>query len=83
MNEKSELAVKIIAVHERKNCLWVVQELMDCSVYQLLSECFTKGFESELAIKYVLRKILMGLDVMHSNNIIHLDIKSDNILVGG
>ena len=36
---------------------------------------------SESAVKYILKKILEGISHLHTLNIIHRDLKSDNILV--
>ena len=38
-------------------------------------------FYSENVIKYVLWQVLKGLSFLHKKNIIHRDIKSDNILI--
>ncbi|XP_059349211.1 serine/threonine-protein kinase PAK 3-like [Ammospiza nelsoni] len=58
--------------------LWLVMEYMDGGT---LSDVIRKTFLSEDHIAAISRECLQGLDFLHSNNVIHRDVKSDNILL--
>lgn len=36
---------------------------------------------SEKSCKYILYKVALGLNKMHANQVLHRDVKSDNILI--
>ncbi|XP_076355191.1 uncharacterized protein LOC143249360 isoform X2 [Tachypleus tridentatus] len=59
--------------------LWIIMEYLEvgCLTNVINETCFC---ESEISA--VCKEVLKGLDFLHFNNVIHRDIKSDNILVG-
>ncbi|CAO3618892.1 unnamed protein product [Cunninghamella blakesleeana] len=58
--------------------IWMVMEYMDGgNLTDVVS--FRSLFETEIAV--ISQEVLKGLQYLHSNGIIHRDIKSDNILI--
>ena len=62
-----------------RNRLWIFEEIMDRNITPMLEEL--KGAYSEGFCKYSLYMTLKGLVSLHRKNIIHRNIKSDNIMI--
>lgn len=61
-----------------KDNLWVIMEYVDGGT---LTDMLVNNYMVEEQINIVCREVLEGLVFLHSKNIIHRDIKSDNILL--
>ena len=80
MCQDDECILKCIDAYDHKERLWVFLELMEVgAITHMLSE--NRGKIGEKVCAYILRRVLEGLDYLHSKGVIHRDIKSDNILV--
>ncbi|NWT56143.1 PAK3 kinase, partial [Erythrocercus mccallii] len=58
--------------------LWLVMEYMDGGT---LSDVISKTYLSEDEMAVISRECLQGLDFLHSNHVIHRDVRSWNILL--
>jgi len=71
--------VRYFGAERQKNTLYIFMEFAsEGSVSKLISKW---GPFRETMIRRYTRQILLGLDYLHHNSIIHRDIKGDNILV--
>ncbi|XP_049341975.1 obscurin [Astyanax mexicanus] len=61
------------------SCLVLIEEL--CSGRELLYNLADRDVYAELHVSELLRQVLSGVDYLHGRHIIHLDLRSDNVLV--
>ena len=73
-----EQIVEVIDVYDYKKTIFVILELMDGDITRLILE--RQGGLPEAFCKWTLYQTVKGLLTMHQRNILHRDIKSDNVL---
>jgi len=63
--------------------LYVAMDLMDCgSLFNYISALRKFGSKMEEEhIAYIIRELLLGLDALHEEGIVHCDVKTDNVLI--
>ena len=66
-------------VYDFDKRIWVFLELMEGDLSQVVLN--SRSNYSEDFCKFTLHEIAKGLQVMHQNNVLHRDIKSENILI--
>jgi serine/threonine protein kinase len=76
----NENLIKCFDAYDYKSRLWFFLEYMDAgSLTEIVEK--RKGNISEDVCAYILYQTLRGLYSLHRRNIVHRDIKSDNILI--
>ncbi len=71
--------IKIFHVEEEGNKFYLVMEL--CRGGELYDKIANASTFSERDASRYLQKIMSGLEALHSHNILHLDIKPENLLL--
>lgn len=55
-------------------------DIMNCSTHDLIKFQYKKGLPF-FAVMEITKQVLMGLNKLHQNNVIHKDVKPENILI--
>ena len=76
---EDEGILDLYETYQIENRYFMVVEIMDYPLNSVV--CEFKGRLDEEVCKYIILKSLQGLVQLHSRQIIHRDIKSDNILI--
>ena len=76
---KSNNIVKIFETYETKKHICIVMEYICAG--DLLSYIKKRNKLQEPVAKFIFKQIIMALKFIHENNIVHRDIKLDNILI--
>jgi MAP/microtubule affinity-regulating kinase len=76
---KSNNIVKIFETYETKKHYCIVMEYICAG--DLLSYIKKRGKLTEQVAKFIFKQIVLSLQYIHSHNIVHRDIKLDNILI--
>jgi len=80
MCQGNDNIIRCFEAFDYRQRLWIFLEFMDGGCLTPIVE-ERKGNISEGVCSYILYQTLMGLNYLHQRNIVHRDIKSDNILV--
>ena len=76
--------VGLIETKKTKNHIYLVMEFCNggdlTGCLRKYMEAYRKPFPEQV-VQYLMRQIVSGLDALHSRNILHRDLKLDNILV--
>jgi serine/threonine protein kinase len=67
-------------VYESEHSIYIVQELLDRTLHNYLQKF---GFPDTNQTRKLLYQLLIGLRYLHKINIMHRDIKLENILIRG
>ncbi|KAG7399340.1 hypothetical protein PHYBOEH_009142 [Phytophthora boehmeriae] len=77
-NIKHPNLITIHKVYEEHQKVYIIQEL--CTGGELYDRVVQRGKYSEMDAANIMRQLMSALQVLHAHNILHLDIKPENIL---
>ncbi|KAI5533307.1 Rac GTPase binding [Trichomonas vaginalis G3] len=75
---KDEHIIRFYDAYKDGNTLWIIMEYMDAGALTYVAR-YCDCMEPHIA--YIAREILLALKYIHSQNKIHRDIKTDNVLL--
>uniref|UniRef100_K3WH13 Uncharacterized protein n=1 Tax=Globisporangium ultimum (strain ATCC 200006 / CBS 805.95 / DAOM BR144) TaxID=431595 RepID=K3WH13_GLOUD len=78
-NIKHPNLVKIYKVYEEQDKIYIIMEL--CTGGELYDSIVKRGCYSEADAADIMKQLLSALQALHKYNILHLDIKPENILL--
>jgi len=68
----------VLEILEDANSVYIISELL----FDELSTRLHKGtIMQERDLAYIIQQVLMGLNYLHKKNIVHRDIKLENVLM--
>ena len=77
---QSDYIVRCVDAYDYSNRLWIILEMMEAgALTKIILD--RRGAYSEHFCKYAIYCVAQALKALHDKNIIHRDIKSDNVLV--
>ena len=75
----SDEIIKCVDLYEYKNKIWIILDLLDGGDLSSIVFNYHDRYSEDFC-KYTLYKVAKGLQKMHGKNVLHRDIKSNNIL---
>jgi serine/threonine protein kinase len=77
--EKCDGALRLIEIFEDDLFVYIVLEFQKMG--SLLGQIMQRQMFTEKETKVIMTQLLLAVDFMHQKNIIHRDIKLDNVLI--
>ena len=74
--------LELFEVFEDSSCFYTVTRYMpEGDLHQMLNQVYKKSALAESQVKSIIRQVVVAVQGLHAKNILHRDIKLDNILV--